>query len=93
MKRSPLLEIAHQALQNPCRYTINFLLDSVNLTPREREVIVKSEIGKEDLETICNNFISWNRKTICSYSHMVKIKKDGMLKIGNYLNNNKTTKK
>jgi len=89
MKRSPLLETAHNALKNPNRdYTLN-LLNAVNLSLREREVIIRSEIGKTDLETICNSFVHWGKKSICSYSHIVRIKREGMKKIGRYINDSK----
>lgn len=89
MKRSPLFQIAHDALQTYDKAKVDYLLNSVNLSLKEREVIIRSEIAKTDLETICNSFLHWNKKTICSYPHIVRIKKSGMEKIGQFLNDNK----
>ena len=88
MKRSPLLTIAHEALQNPNRHEITSLLDNTNLSLKEREVIIRSEIDKQDLESICNSFANWDKEGICSYPHIVRIKKTGMEKIGKFLNDN-----
>jgi len=99
MKRSELVEIAHLTLQNPDQAEVKKLLDAVNLSRREREVIVKSEIGNISLETICNDFDNWKgvdtkgNKTICSYPHIVRIKTTGMKKIGQYLKDNKKIKR
>jgi len=93
MKRSLLLEIAHKALQSPCKASVQQLLDDVNLSLREKEVIIRSELGKQDLETICNSFVHWGKKSICSYPHIVRIKKAGMEKIGRYINDKEVIKK
>jgi len=96
MRRNPLLERAREALKNPDRRATETLLDSISLTLREREVVVKSEIDGWTLEAICNSFAHWGRKSVCSYVHMVRIKKHGMEKIGRYLaarNDNKTIEK
>jgi len=85
MRRSYLVEIAHKALQAPDRLSAENLLDSVNLSLREREVIVRSELDKASVETICNSFTNWGRKSVCSQPHMHRIKKNGMEKIGRYL--------
>jgi hypothetical protein len=85
MRRSPVYETAYQALKTPDRKTAVDLLYAVNLSLREREVIKRSVIDGQDLETICNSFEHWGKKSICSYSHITKIKKSGMEKIGLYL--------
>ena len=77
---------------NPDVKAVKELLASINLSLKESEVILRSEIGKTDLETICNSFINWNKKRPCSYSHIVSIKKKGMIKIGKYLTEKKTKK-
>jgi hypothetical protein len=87
MKRSPLVRIAYEALQNPNRKEVEKLLAIVNLSLREKEVIIRNEIDKIDLETICNSFESWNRKSICNYSYIAHIKSSGMKKIGKFLLN------
>ena len=90
MKRSPLVQIALDALSVPEKSKVDYILNSVNLTLKEREVIIKSVLGGIDLETICNNFIHWNKsKRICSYSNIVKIKRSGMEKIGHFIKYNK----
>ena len=93
MKRSPLMQLAHDALQIYDKAKVDSLLNSVNLSLKEREVIIRSEIAKTDLETICNSFLHWNKKTICSYPHIVRIKKSGMEKIGLFLKDNKMINK
>ena len=85
MRRGYLVQLAHDALRNPDRRESLSLLEKVNLSQKEREVIVRSELDKTGMETLCNTFGSWNRKTICSYSHAIRIKRDGMTKIGLYL--------
>jgi len=85
MRRGYLVQLAHDALQNPDRQKSIELLEKVNLSLKEREVIARSELDKTDMETLCNTFESWNRKTICSNSHAIRIKRDGMAKIGMYL--------
>jgi len=72
------------------RQKIEKLLDKVNLSVKEKEIIAKSEIDKIDLETICNEMANWNKKSVISYSNLYRIKKSGMMKIGFYLiNSNK----
>ena len=91
LKRSPLFQIALDALSVPEKSKVDYILNSVNLTLKEREVIIKSVLGGIDLETICNNFVHWdNSESICSYSNIVKIKRSGMIKIGQFINGNKS---
>ena len=90
MKRSPLVDRAHKALQNPDKQATETLLASVNLTLLELEIITCSELDGIDLETICNTLAYWNGNLkrngkICSYVNAAKIKRNGMLKIGDYL--------
>lgn len=85
MKKSPLLELASKALRNPDQSEVHKLLEAVNLSKKEREVIIRSEIHKTDLETICNSFESWNKKSICSYAQIVRIKKEALIRIGEYI--------
>jgi hypothetical protein len=87
LKRCPLVLLAKKALKNPDRLAVDALLDSVNLSLREKEAIKRHEIDKTDLETICNSFESWNKKPPCSYSNILRIKKFGMKKIGAFLMN------
>ena len=89
MKRCPTVILAHNALQNPCKAKVKKLLASVNLTLKEKEIIIKSELRKIDIESICNSFDQWDKKTICSYAHAVRLKRQGMLKIGRYIEANK----
>lgn len=91
MKCSILYQLAKDALKDPDKRVTDIVLNSVNLTFREKEVIIRSEIAGQDLETICNSFLNWNKKSICSYSHIVRIKKIGMEKIGQFIKDNKMT--
>lgn len=87
MRRSFLVEIAHNGLTDPDREFVSYLLSKVNLTLLEHEIIIRSEIDGVDLETICNSLKNWNNpKTICSYDNCAKIKRAGMLKIGSFIN-------
>jgi len=94
MKRNSLVELAKKALSNPNQQEVDSLLKAVNLSRLQKEVVIRSEINKTDLETICNFDKEGNpKKKIYSYSHIVRIKKEGMEKIGQYLKDNKTIKK
>jgi hypothetical protein len=86
MKRGNLVEIAHRALSNPNKSLSATLLESVNLTLLEKEIISRSEINGTDLETICNSLKNWNRPgRICSYENCARLKRTGMIKIGDFL--------
>jgi len=87
MKRKPILQSAHEAMQNPNKKAVYKILDSVNLTLQEREVIIKNCLEGLTLEEICNNFDNWGaeKKSICSYPQVVRIKRYGMRKIGAFL--------
>jgi hypothetical protein len=86
MKRGRLTENAHRALINPDKGRAQSLIESVNLTLLEREIISRSEIDGVDLETICNTLKNWNNsRKICSYIYCAKIKHNGMVKIGTYI--------
>jgi hypothetical protein len=85
MKRSYLVEHAHKALRSHDRQGVVRLLESVNLTLLEREIIKRSELDGTDLETICNTLKYWRGKNICSYVYCQKVKHTGMKKIGLYL--------
>ena len=85
MRKSPLYETAYRALKTPDKQAVSDLLDLTNLSLREREVVKRSVIDGQRLETICNSFQHWGKKSVCSYSHMVRIKGSGMKKIGLYL--------
>jgi hypothetical protein len=84
MKRSPLVEKAHKALKSVNRQSVQRLLESVNLTLLEREIITRSELDGTDLETICNTLNHWHKQT-CSYIYCLQIKQKGMKKIGTYI--------
>ena len=86
MKRSPAVEQVHRVLKDPDRGFIDYILSTVNLTLLEKEIITRSEIDNTDLETICNTLQNWNNpKRACSYVHAVKTKRQGMIKIYNFL--------
>ena len=79
------MALAHRALTDPDKAFSMRLLCSVNLSDLENEIITKSEINGINLETICNGLQHWYKKNMCSYSHCAKIKRGGMLKIGEYV--------
>ena len=85
MKRSPLVEKAHRVLTHCERGLSDYIFNSVNLTLLEREIIQKTEIDGIDIETVCMNLESWNKKNYLSYSHCATIKRQGMIKIGNFI--------
>jgi hypothetical protein len=87
MKRLPVVEIAHRALHDSEKGFIKYLLNQVNLTLLEKELITRSEINGEKIETICLSLKNWGRKNDCSYSNGAKIKRTGMIEIGEYLQN------
>ena len=86
LKRSPLVEKAHRVLTHCEKGVADYILNSVNLTLLEKEIITKSEIDGVDLETICMGLENWKKKNDCSYANCYFIKRTGMLKIGEYLN-------
>ena len=91
MKRSPLIETAHRALQDNEKGFAEHLLEAVNLTLLEKEIIKKTELDGMKTETACMNLEHWhNKKRDCSESNANKIKRQGMIKIGEYLKNLKS---
>lgn len=91
MKRSPQVELAHKALQDCDKGFADYIFLNVNLTLLEKEIVKKSEIDGLDLETICMSLENWKngngKKPDCGYSNCHRIKRTGMLKIGEYLKN------
>jgi hypothetical protein len=86
MKRGCLVEIAHRALINPDKSLAQHVLNSVNLTLIENEIILRSEIDGTNLETICNTLKNWTTPNrICSYENCARIKRIGMIKIGSFM--------
>ena len=90
MRRSPLLDAARAALRSPDKSAVEGVIGGVNLSPQEKEVIMRHEIGREPLEAICQSFASWGRSErkrgrVCSYSQIVRIKKAGMEKVGAFV--------
>jgi hypothetical protein len=85
MKRLPSVEIAHNALRDKEKGFVNYLLEQVNLTLIKKELITRSEINGERLENILVSLSNKNNKYDCSYSNGAKIKRNGMIKIGEYL--------
>ena len=88
MKKSPNVALAHKALKDHDKGFAEYLLSNVNLTLLEKEIIKKSVIDGMDLESVCMNLESWNKKNDISYYHCAKLKSIGMNKIGLYLVNN-----
>ena len=93
MRRSPAVQVARTALRDPDKGYVQYILNSVNLTLLEREIVTRSEIDGTGLETICNTLENWdNSKTICSYVNCVKIKRNGMLNISDFIHGLKTNR-
>ena len=91
MRRSPLVDIAHKALQDNEKGFAIHLLDAVNLTLLEKEIIKMTELDGMKTETACMELKYWhNKKRDCSESNANKIKRQGMIKIGEYLKNIKS---
>jgi len=85
MKRSRLVEKAHKVLSHCEKGLSDYIFNSVNLTLLEKEIIQKTEIDGMDIETVCMNLENWKKKNDISYSHCVTIKRQGMNKIGKFL--------
>jgi hypothetical protein len=85
MKRSILVQTAHNALRDREKGFAEYLLNQVNLTLLEKEIITRSEINGERLETICCSLVNKNKKHDLSYSNGSRIKQVGMIKIGENL--------
>ena len=86
MRRSPLIDTAHKALQDREKSFAEKLLDTVNLTLLEKEIIKKTEIDGMKTEMACMKLEHWhNNRRACSESNANFIKRKGMIKIAEYL--------
>ena len=90
MRRSPFVEIAHKALKDNEKGFAEHLLEVVNLTLLEKEIIKMTELDGMKTESACMNLKHWHNKRDCSESNANKIKRQGMIKIGEYLKNLKS---
>jgi hypothetical protein len=79
------VQTAHNALRDSEKGFAEYLLNQVNLTLLEKEIITRSEINGERLEAICCSLVNKNKKHDLSYSNGSRIKQVGMIKIGEYL--------
>jgi DNA-directed RNA polymerase specialized sigma24 family protein len=78
MHRSPMIQKVHDELQNVSIKKVMFLIESVNLTPRERDNVIKTELegfSTTDIQDIYN----------IAFTTVVKTKKKAMLKIYKYI--------
>jgi DNA-directed RNA polymerase specialized sigma24 family protein len=78
MHRSPMIQKVHDELQNVSIKKVMFLIESVNLTPRERDIVIKTELegfSITDIQDIYN----------IAFTTVVKTKKKAMLKIYKYI--------
>lgn len=78
MKRSPVINIAHIALQDVRKNVVMDLIDSVNLTPQEKEIITKSELEGIRIAELQDQFN-------LSVDSIMRIKTKGMQKIGAFI--------
>lgn len=78
MKRSPVINIAHIALQDVRKNVVMDLIDSVNLTPQEKEIITKSELEGMRIAELQDQFN-------LSVDSIMRIKTKGMQKIGAFI--------
>lgn len=85
MKRSNQVEKAHKVLTHCEKGVSDYIFNNVNLTLLEKEIIKKTEIDGMDIESVCMNLDNWNKKNDISYSYCARIKRSGMVKIGNFL--------
>lgn len=73
-----MIQKVHDELQNVNIKKVMFLIESVNLTPKERDIVVKTELegfSITDIQDIYN----------IAFTTVVKAKKRAMLKIYKYL--------
>lgn len=78
MHRSPMIQKVHDELQNVNIKKVMFLIESVNLTPREKDIVIKTELegfSTVDIQDIYN----------IAFTTVIKTKKRAMLKIYKYL--------
>lgn len=78
MQRSPMVQKVHDALQNVNVKQVFLLISSVNLTPRERDIVIKTELegcSTTEMQDLYN----------IAFTTVIKTKKRAMLKIYKYL--------
>lgn len=78
MQRSPKIQLVHNELQNVDKKKVMELVEAVNLTPREKDIVIKTELegySVSDIEDLYN----------IAFTTVVKAKKKAMLKIYQYL--------
>lgn len=80
LPRSTKVQMAHDALRWPDKELIMKMLDSVNISPFEKQLIIDTELSKQSLKELAN--------THCiSYSTIVRHKRRAMSVIADYLLN------
>jgi hypothetical protein len=85
VKRSKLVGTAHNALQSPDRMQALSIINVVNLTLLEREIIIRSELDGENLFDVSMSLKNWVKNPPCSLPNCNKLKRLGMVKIGTFL--------
>ena len=78
MQRSPAIQRVHDELQNVNKKYVTELIDSVNLTPKEKDIVIKTElegVSTAELEDQYN----------LAFTTIIKTKKKAMLKIFKFL--------
>lgn len=83
LPRSSKVQMAHDALQWPDKELIMKMIDSVNISPFQRQLVIDTELSKKSLKELANVHCM-------SYSTIVRHKRIAMAVIADYLLN-KTT--
>lgn len=77
MQRNPIIQTAHDHLQNPSKAYVTDLLSSVNLTRQEQSIVEHSELYGDRISEIA-------MQMNLSVESIMRIKTKAMLKIGRY---------
>lgn len=78
LKRSSRVQMAHDALVWPDKELVMRILDSVNITPFQRQLIIDTELSGMSLKELAVTHGM-------SYSSIVKHKRKAMQTIGQYI--------
>lgn len=77
-ERKGKIKIAHEILSYPDKELIQKILDNVNITPKQKDIIIKTELEKESLASLMDKYNS-------AYITLVKQKKSAMCRIADYV--------
>lgn len=77
-KRKGKIQIAHEILCYPDKDLVLKILDNVNISPKQKDIIIKTELEKESLASLMDIYNS-------AYVTLVKQKESAMNKIADYV--------